>query len=63
MVELDKKIAQEYALMKEIVVRLGWFGVNKLRSMARQETDREQRRKISTQSDRLILLLGQLTKP
>ena len=63
MVEFDKKIAQEHALMKEIVVRPGWFEVNKLRSMARQETDGEQRRKISTQSDRLILLLGQLTKP
>lgn len=60
--ELDKKIVQEQALMKEILLRLGWCEVNKLRFMARQETDREQRSKISTQSDHLILLLGQLTK-
>ncbi len=60
--DLDKKTLQEHALMKEIVVRLGWYEVNKLRCLARQETDQEQRRKISTQSERLILLLGQLTK-
>ena len=61
--ELDKKIVQEHALMKEIVVRPGQSEVNKLRFLARQEEkDRDQKSKISTQADRLILFLGQLTK-
>jgi Asp-tRNA(Asn)/Glu-tRNA(Gln) amidotransferase C subunit len=60
---MDKKILQEHALMKEVVVRLGWSEVNKLRTLARQETDNEQKEKITTQSERLILFLGELTRP